>query len=563
MNGKMIRSLCLAAMATWCVTGTPALAQASATDRAEITFWETARDSGNPEMLRAYLETYAHGEFRPLAEIMLKEIAKAETAEARADITTCDRLAGHPDDEQATASGSNFADLKSHSEEAIKACTRSAQSGEPRQTFQLGRAYLASGEERLAMLNYKKAADAGYRRAAYWYAEYLAEGRYGLTPDGQTAMTLHKKNAAAGDAESQFRVGWLYFSGESGIARNRDEAAKALTKAEQMGTPSAYYPLGYLYEKGQGGLPASTDKAMAYYRHSIEKKTFYWTTARRRLIDLLERQVNSDTLSLQGILDSKAAMTELFALYRQRRGDKVEGHTEYASSIAGLVNRLSTALGVALVWDRSDLPAMDPKLRPEAVSIRDATIDLLFVALAERQKAFPDAFPKQTSDRLKSERTGLTKRIKEAEEKLTAYLAETRYAGKKANRASGCVKLDTRWRDHDYRIVVKNRCKYAVKVEAEYGVRYGSSRYANIKDTDRMTIRAGGDHSITVFAKNADKEGFAFTKSCFAVQGYPEDADQPDQFVCPAPKNWAKETSVTGKFDAIGDFVKSLAEGNA
>ena len=37
----------------------------------EVAFWETVKDSGKPEMVRAYLEKYPNGEFKPLAEIML------------------------------------------------------------------------------------------------------------------------------------------------------------------------------------------------------------------------------------------------------------------------------------------------------------------------------------------------------------------------------------------------------------------------------------------------------------------------------------------------------------
>jgi len=40
----------------------------------ELAFWNTVKDSDNPEMFRAYLEKYPEGEFKPLAEIRLKEL---------------------------------------------------------------------------------------------------------------------------------------------------------------------------------------------------------------------------------------------------------------------------------------------------------------------------------------------------------------------------------------------------------------------------------------------------------------------------------------------------------
>jgi len=44
-------------------------------DRAvELSFWESVRDSDNPASLKAYLEKYPNGEFKPLAEIRLREL---------------------------------------------------------------------------------------------------------------------------------------------------------------------------------------------------------------------------------------------------------------------------------------------------------------------------------------------------------------------------------------------------------------------------------------------------------------------------------------------------------
>ena len=46
----------------------------------EQSFWESVRESDNPESLQAYLEKYPNGEFRALAEIRLKELGEAPTA---------------------------------------------------------------------------------------------------------------------------------------------------------------------------------------------------------------------------------------------------------------------------------------------------------------------------------------------------------------------------------------------------------------------------------------------------------------------------------------------------
>jgi len=41
---------------------------------AELSFWESVRESDNPASLQAYLEKYPDGEFKSLAEIRLSEL---------------------------------------------------------------------------------------------------------------------------------------------------------------------------------------------------------------------------------------------------------------------------------------------------------------------------------------------------------------------------------------------------------------------------------------------------------------------------------------------------------
>lgn len=50
----------------------------SADREVELAFWESIRESDNPEALNAYLEKYPNGEFRSLAEIRLKELAEPD-----------------------------------------------------------------------------------------------------------------------------------------------------------------------------------------------------------------------------------------------------------------------------------------------------------------------------------------------------------------------------------------------------------------------------------------------------------------------------------------------------
>ena len=40
----------------------------------ELAFWNSVKDSDNPAMIRAYLDRFPSGDFRVLAELLLKEL---------------------------------------------------------------------------------------------------------------------------------------------------------------------------------------------------------------------------------------------------------------------------------------------------------------------------------------------------------------------------------------------------------------------------------------------------------------------------------------------------------
>ena len=45
----------------------------------ELAFWDTMKDSDNPDMFRAYLERYPDGAFAPLAKVRLEELGAPST----------------------------------------------------------------------------------------------------------------------------------------------------------------------------------------------------------------------------------------------------------------------------------------------------------------------------------------------------------------------------------------------------------------------------------------------------------------------------------------------------
>ncbi len=66
-------------------TETDTLSEADAIS-VELEFWQSVKDSDNPDMLRAYLEHYPNGKFRSLAQIKLKQLAGSEEADATVSI---------------------------------------------------------------------------------------------------------------------------------------------------------------------------------------------------------------------------------------------------------------------------------------------------------------------------------------------------------------------------------------------------------------------------------------------------------------------------------------------
>ena len=51
----------------------PPVAGAVSPKMIELAYWDTVKDSGNPEMLQAYLDKYPSGEFSELARAMITE----------------------------------------------------------------------------------------------------------------------------------------------------------------------------------------------------------------------------------------------------------------------------------------------------------------------------------------------------------------------------------------------------------------------------------------------------------------------------------------------------------
>ncbi len=78
MNCRILKFACVIAIAVFAVVLVPAQAQGPIqsvqSDQAEISFWDSVRDSTDPDELEAYLTAYPNGKFAPLAKIRLNKL---------------------------------------------------------------------------------------------------------------------------------------------------------------------------------------------------------------------------------------------------------------------------------------------------------------------------------------------------------------------------------------------------------------------------------------------------------------------------------------------------------
>lgn len=120
---------------------------------------------------------------------------------AQAQVTSCDRLAAHPDDPDKVGPGVSQNDLDAA--RAIAACDSDlrADPNNPRLAYQLGRALFSAGRSETARRHFATAADAGYRQAQFML--------------GFLALNIDKRPCEAGEQWRRAAQGghlWAEFS---------------------------------------------------------------------------------------------------------------------------------------------------------------------------------------------------------------------------------------------------------------------------------------------------------------------------------------------------------------
>ena len=56
----------------------------------ELEFWKSIKDSADPDMYQAYLESFPEGKFAPLAKLKIKKLGSTTTSVAKASIPKVD-----------------------------------------------------------------------------------------------------------------------------------------------------------------------------------------------------------------------------------------------------------------------------------------------------------------------------------------------------------------------------------------------------------------------------------------------------------------------------------------
>ena len=299
---------------------------AAETASPEVQLWQLAGSSGDPALLRIYLERYPTGahvadvrskleqtkmasldagasrsapagdpgaddslwdlarrvRVRPLVEFYLQRHPEGRHADAARELlgvlpapgdaavapeTACERAATHPRDGTANAEGVPLDDLVRQADQAIDACRRAVRASPemPHYKALLARALWAGKGRAEAIRLYREAADLGNLRAMVSLGLILESGD-GVPRDVPAALALYERAAEGGSPDGAINLAVALLQG-SGIARNPSRAAELLTRASEQGSAIATYNLGVL---AQDGVLGSPDKALGYFRRAID-----------------------------------------------------------------------------------------------------------------------------------------------------------------------------------------------------------------------------------------------------------------------------------------------------
>ncbi|THD64945.1 MAG: sel1 repeat family protein [Bradyrhizobium sp.] len=179
--------------------------------------------------------------------VLVVAIAPAPVRAQSADLVLCDRLAADPSDPDRPADVKGTPDVApADIATAIRYC-KSASRSSRRAIYQLGRAYLASGQVADAVAAWRKAIDKGSTSAMVELGVLYATGS-GVAKDEAQARALFERAAQAGNPRGVINLAAL----SGGVASDPARARELLAKAAETNA-EAQYQLGLMLADGTGG----------------------------------------------------------------------------------------------------------------------------------------------------------------------------------------------------------------------------------------------------------------------------------------------------------------------
>ena len=167
-------------------------------------------------------------------------------------VTDCDKYAASDTDLSAKAPGVPVERINATL--AVPACIAAVREfpNNPRLLFQLGRAYRAADNFKLALEYYRKAAEQNYASAQNSLGRAYELG-LGVPRDDQQAVAWYRKAADQGSAAAQNNLGVMYWYGQ-GVSADAQQAATWFRKAAEQGLAAAQSNLDAL--RAAGAPPA-------------------------------------------------------------------------------------------------------------------------------------------------------------------------------------------------------------------------------------------------------------------------------------------------------------------
>ncbi len=513
----------------------------------EITFWETVRDNGSPEMIQLYLDKYPQGDFADLAKMMLKQQgvktqaanhkgkqtdqALSKTDLALRAVAECNRLATHRLEKNIKIEPTSMEVLKANSAEAIKSCRQAVKyRGSGRDHYHLYRAYVAIEDYTSALPQLEAAAQLGLPLAQYWLAENYIGGYIGITKDRRKGLELHRQYAKAGNSLSAAAAGVTMYQ-DAKTDDDYEAALPFLRQGEKAGEPDVYFPLGYMSKTGKG-LERDLLKGHDYYIKAIQNKGYGFKTAAKNLANRAILCLENDGI-IHGTINEIVTIKELqettkvFNSYRHSEEDD----DRYIKLLLMSYFRLSLfnaeqTLGYSYT-------AEDRKITRELINNAKRKLPALLLKRQEnKRKTSPTVSPMTKAD--------FSSQLTEVIDKLEPYMLKysKRRDTEEAIKAIApnekpvriaskyCVQRDGEWNSGIFTITVKNKCSLPIYIQVDGSITQGSRTFDQVNKTVQL---AGGQRkafSLSRSGVSGKLTGHASSIACFVAQGKPKSDEQ-------------------------------------